>query len=79
MNGRIDVLDYLLQKSKNEINRLNNDGKTALMIASEYGYTMIVKILIGNGADSSLKSIEGKSALQYAQDWNHEEIIHLLK
>ncbi|ETI70294.1 ankyrin repeat domain-containing protein [Neobacillus vireti] len=79
MNGRKDIVDYLLLESKEGLNDKNDMGKTALIIAAEYGYTDIVKMLLNNGADPSLKSNEGKTALEYALHWNHEEIIKLLK
>lgn len=79
MNGREDILQLLLKKSKGEINSKNNEGKTAVIIAAEYGYSMIVEILLRNGADSEIKSNEGKTALDYAKKWKHKEIINLLK
>ena len=50
MNGREVTLRLLLKKDKEEINSKNNEGKTALIIAAEYGYTKIVEILLQNGA-----------------------------
>lgn len=79
MNGRTDVLRYLLQESKEDINSQNKEGKTALIIAAEYGYTDIVKLLLDNGANMLIKSNEGKTALDYATKWNHSEIEKLLK
>ena len=79
MNGREDTLRFLLKKDKEEINSKNNEGKTALIIAAEYGYTKIVEILLHNGADAALKSKEGKTALDYAKKWKHKEIIIILK
>ena len=79
MNGREDTLRLLLRKDKEEINSKNNEGKTALIIAAEYGYTKIVEILLHNGADVALKSKEGKTALDYAKKWKHKEIINILK
>ena len=77
--GEKKSLKYLLKESKEEINDQNLEGKTALIIAAEYGYTNIVEILLQNGADAGIKSNEGKIALDYAIDWEHQEIIHLLK
>lgn len=79
LNGRMDVLEFLLEKNQAEINHVNVEGKTALIIAAEYGYREIVDILLKRGADSTISSLEGKTALQYASEWNHDEIVELLK
>lgn len=79
MNGREDTLRFLLKESKAELNLTNEVGKTALIIAAEYGYPNIVKILLKSGANTKLKSKEGKTALDYAKKWKHKEIISLLK
>ena len=79
MNGREEIVKTLLKESKKEINTQNTEGKTALIIAAEYGYTNIVEILVENGADQTIKSKEGKVAFDYAVQWEHQEIIEVLK
>ena len=79
MDHQSEVLQYLLQQDKSGINDQNRDGKTALMISAEYGFTDIVKLLLQNGANPALKSKEGKTALDYALHWKHEDIIKLLQ
>lgn len=78
MNGRDEVLAYLLKESKGDINEKNSEGKTALMIASEYGYASTVKILLENGANMKVKSKQGKTAFEYAKKWNHKDVMKLL-
>ena len=78
MNGREEVIQYLLEQNIDGVDVQNNEGKTALIIAAEYGYGNIVKILLENGADHLIKSNEGKIALDYATEWEHEDIIQLL-
>ena len=68
----------MLEQNLDRINDQNNEGKTALIIAAEYGYENIVKILLENGADPLIKSNEGKIALDYATQWEHEDIIQML-
>ena len=78
MNGRKEALTYLLKESKAEINAQNLVGKTALIIAAEYGYKEIVAVLLQNGADPLIKSKEEKMALEYARQWEHQDIVSLL-
>lgn len=49
-----------------ELNRVDNSGKTALIIAFENGIYQTAKALINNGADISIRDNDGKSALWYA-------------
>lgn len=77
--NRTDILSFLLSMNKKTINELNIDGKTALMIAADYGSTNIVEILVDSGADKTLKSREGKTALDYAKARNYPEIENKLK
>jgi ankyrin repeat protein len=48
--GYKEVAELLL-KSGADVNAKNNDGLTALMLASSYGRKEIVKLLLDNGAD----------------------------
>jgi ankyrin repeat protein len=49
-----------------ELNRVDNLGKTALIIAFQNGRYQIAKALINNGADINIRDNDGKSALWYA-------------
>jgi ankyrin repeat protein len=42
------------------------DGRTALMLASAYGYSRIVRLLLERGADPRVVDADGSSALDYA-------------
>ncbi len=53
-------------------------GMTALMYAAEQGDTMLVKLLVLNGADLELTFIEGTSPLQIAVLNHHFEVTHFL-
>jgi ankyrin repeat protein len=45
-----------------------NEGKTALFAAAEFGWDKVVDHLIARGADPALRDAAGKSALDYARD-----------
>lgn len=59
---------------------LNNfcDGKTPLMYAAQFGNsTKVLKILMDNGAATSIRSTDGKTAFEFANDnpgLKHDEI-----
>ncbi len=73
-----DEIVSMLVKYDN-INHQNKLGKTALMYASEYGYANTVKVLLANGADPTIVSEQDMTALDYANEWDHKEVIEQLR
>ena len=67
-----------LKNSNFHANSVDLDGNTALTIASSKGNYQVVKILLDCGTDVSLKDALGKTAYDYAVEYNHSEIIELL-
>ena len=61
-----------------EINSKSDDGKTALMDASDNGHRELVQLLLSKGADVNAKTNDGKTALTYASAKGHEEVKELL-
>ncbi|MBP9888460.1 MAG: ankyrin repeat domain-containing protein [Leptospiraceae bacterium] len=57
---------------------IGNDGKTALIWASEYGHLETVKWLLANNADVNAKPKDGWTALITASKNGHLEIVKLL-
>ena len=55
------------------------DGKTALIAASENGHLAIVEILLKNKADLNAKSNGALTALMLASERGHKEIAEILK
>ncbi len=77
--GDFEMFKYLLKKGV-DVNVKNDDGSTALMVASLYGNLEMVKYLIENGADINAKDNDGSTALIYASKWaNLEEVEYLVK
>ena len=67
-----DNLRLILQDEEN-INAVDKNGRTALMYAARFNRNPeIIEILLEFGADASLKSVEGKTAYDYAVEYNHE-------
>ena len=75
--GHIDAVKFLLAKGANvEIASLYG---TPLMIACKEGFFDIVRILIEDGKADIFKTCQDKTALDFAQENNHHEIVNFLK
>lgn len=73
------LLAPLTMQYRADINVQNKKGETALYWAAMKGYAPIVKILLANDADPSLKTKEGMTALTAAQKYNQKAVIALLE
>jgi ankyrin repeat protein len=65
-----------------DVNVINKNGLTPLMVACGLGYTDIARLLLEARADVTIKArFFGKeySPLSVAQQWNHPDIVKLLK
>ena len=58
---------------------VNDDGHTALMIAAKYGQIDILNFLMNHGADLHHKDTEGLSAMDLARDKGYKIIVETLK
>ena len=61
-----------------DVNAKNDEGETALMIASNEGDKEICELLIEKGADVNAKDNEGNTALMYVSLKGDKEICELL-
>jgi uncharacterized protein len=57
----------------------DENGKTALIHASEMGHLNIVNTLIAQDAPATIKDTEGKTALDYATENGHTEIAEIIQ
>ena len=63
-----------------EVNVADGDeGYTALMFAAAEGHADIVAMLLASGADPGLRDVDGESALKFASDNSHSEVVELLR
>ena len=67
-NPNSEILQALIENGA-RLNTINEDGFTALMFAARHNSNPdVVTELLKNDADVSIKSIEGKNALDYANE-----------
>ena len=79
-NGRVEVLDYLLERpcAEHLINfQTGNNGYTALHLAVISGHPHCVRVLLKHGADMKITDFNGKTAQQRAQAKKSTEIVSI--
>ncbi len=80
--GNVDGVQTKLAKNrflkKVDINAKDKEGNTALILATEKGYTEIVHALLSKGADINAKGKYGYTALILAAEKGYTEIVHAL-
>lgn len=74
--GQYEAVQLLLGRGA-DVNKGMKRGQTALMFASYYNHTDLVRLLLTNGADVSA-DFEGDTALSWAKQKGHTEIADLL-
>ena len=77
--GDNDAVKTLLAKRAFVNAKDEYSGRTPLIMATVNGHIEIVKALLGKGADVNVQDIEGWTALMYAREYGHAEILQLLK
>ena len=73
-----EMINLLLEKGIDVNKTSRRSGFTALMAASCYGRVEIVKILLANGADQTLRDSKGFSAIDFARKMNKKSVLVLL-
>lgn len=75
--GHLEVMRMLLENSA-YIDAASPNGSTPLMMASMYGTTESVKLLLEAGADPTLKNTLGLSAIDFARQVQKEDAVALI-
>ena len=65
--NKVRVAEALLKDKQIKLNELNSQGKAPLHLAAESGARDIVRLLLQKGADRSVKTADGKTALQLVE------------
>ncbi len=82
-DAAVEIIKLLLSKGA-DVNApyISKDerysGETPLMNVSKKGAMDVVKLLLSHGADVNARTKAGKTALDYAQEKGHQEIVALL-
>lgn len=71
------IVKILIEKGVN-INLSNNEGDTALILASRNYHPHIVEHLLKASANIDIKNNSGKTAMDVATEYEHKEIINLI-
>ena len=74
----LDVVNYLITRGANLNQKRRFFGQTALMLSSYFGNYEIVICLIKNGATIDINDKNGKNAIIWAIENNHNKIAELL-
>ena len=76
-DGNIDAVEVLLKKDV-DINIQDENGVTALMLASQNGHHQIVELLLKEHADINQQNENGVTALMVASLIGHHQVVKLL-
>ena len=75
--GDVEAVKKFVQYGTNVNKMVNN--MTPLMVAARFNQCEIIKILVANGADSSIENSHGLTALHYAEYAKATDSITILK
>ena len=78
MFGRLNVVEDVIRKWKHDPDYKDRFLSTPLIRAAEYNRPSVLKYLLQQGADSSIKDKNGKNAMDHANEKGNQEIIELL-
>jgi len=77
--GYTEIVDLLLHRRAHvNVQATGWQNESPLHYASKYGHTKVVQKLLANKADPNLLSKDGHPALHYAQEKQHDTIVHML-
>lgn len=74
-----ECIDCVLENTNYDINTIQPNGMTYLMYAVKREEVHAVKVLLEKGIDKTIKNVDGKTALDMANEIGNMEIINLLK
>ena len=76
--GDADTVRELVASPKVDVNALDDDWNTPLMLAAREGHDEVVQALIIAKANINARNKQGKTALALAADGGHDETVRVL-
>lgn len=83
--GRLDVTTLLLRETTRtesltevDINGVTSEGRTPLMLAADAGHEECVRLLLSEGSDTLVTSVEGYTALHLASVRGHDGVVSVI-
>ena len=74
-----EIIEFILRiESCSDPNTQDNDGRTALMVASKNGHQQVVELLLNEKADLNIQNNDGMTALMLASKNGHQQVVELL-
>jgi len=77
--GHNEMVQYLVNECKLNVNVQDNYGDTALHDAAKFGHETVAKILLDAGANTTLKNKAGKEPLVVAEEHSKSAVATLIK
>ena len=77
LDGQLELVKQLIKKKVN-LNAIDQDGRTALMLAGYNGHTEIVRLLLDGGARVNIRDGSGRTALLFASTGPFPKTVELL-
>ena len=74
-HGHFPVVKYLVERLKVEINPGGFSQSNALHIAAARGNLPLITYLVDHGGDISAKDGNGKTPVDVASAWGHDEVV----
>ena len=78
-NGRLEVMQFLINECKSDPHAVDSDGATLIHYAAKSGDLEVMKYLITKGANVNAVDINGNTAVYYASGSNYEKVVKLLR
>lgn len=78
LQGNLQMAEHLIKDLHIDVDYLDRTGSTALMYAAYAGHLEIVKYLVKNGANVTIKNLKGGTAARYASYAGYRKIADFL-
>ncbi|KAL8925462.1 MAG: hypothetical protein Q9172_002224 [Xanthocarpia lactea] len=78
LNGHSDILQKLLESNASDLDATDENGDTALILGSEFGYAEVVRVLLEKGADANAQGGQYGNVLHVASEHGHSQVVQVL-